>query len=411
MLELLLCASITVLPDYLFRRYVQGKRFGHEITIYSVWYELRYGITTCLLLTISLITMVFYFHPSTKSATAIFRTVSILPEGSGRVEEVYVDVNSQVKAGDLLFRLDSAEQEAALLAANKSLAEVDAAFFLARTELDAAQANVEQAKSDVQQATDEFNTRSELNKREASSVSRREVERLEQALQGERAALAAAEAAAASVQVRIDYLLPAERATATANLDRAQVDLKKTEVRAGVDGTLQQFSLRKGDIVNPLLRPAGILVPAEAGRVALIAGFGQIESDVVEVGMIGEATCISRPFAIIPLVVTQVQTVIAGGQLRQTDQVIDVQSTATPGSITTFLQPLYEGQTLGIPPGGNCIANLYSNKHDELATVPAFSPDWLLFHAIDATALVHAIILRMQAAMLPVQTLVLSGGH
>ncbi len=28
MLELLLCSSLTILPDYLYRRYVQGKRFG-----------------------------------------------------------------------------------------------------------------------------------------------------------------------------------------------------------------------------------------------------------------------------------------------------------------------------------------------------------------------------------------------
>ena len=69
MLELMLCSMLTLLPDYLIRRYVQGKRFGHEITIYSVWYELRWGITGCLMLTVSLITMIFYFHPATPSAT------------------------------------------------------------------------------------------------------------------------------------------------------------------------------------------------------------------------------------------------------------------------------------------------------------------------------------------------------
>ena len=32
MLELMLCSALTVLPDYLFRRFVQGKRIGREIT-------------------------------------------------------------------------------------------------------------------------------------------------------------------------------------------------------------------------------------------------------------------------------------------------------------------------------------------------------------------------------------------
>src|SRR5690606_37238223 len=63
MLELMLCALFTVLPDYLYRRYAQGKRFGHEINLYSVWFELRWGITACLILTILLITTIFYFHP------------------------------------------------------------------------------------------------------------------------------------------------------------------------------------------------------------------------------------------------------------------------------------------------------------------------------------------------------------
>jgi len=41
MLELFFSALVTVLPDYLYRRYKQGKRLGHEITLFSVWYELR----------------------------------------------------------------------------------------------------------------------------------------------------------------------------------------------------------------------------------------------------------------------------------------------------------------------------------------------------------------------------------
>lgn len=80
MLELLLCSMLTIFPDYLYRRYVQGKRIGQEITLYSMWYELRWGISACLILTVSLITMIFYFHPSTKAVTAVFRTVTILPE-------------------------------------------------------------------------------------------------------------------------------------------------------------------------------------------------------------------------------------------------------------------------------------------------------------------------------------------
>ena len=120
MLELTLCSMLTLLPDYLFRRYVQGKRFGHEITLFSVWYELRWGITLCLILTVLLITVVLYNHPSSTNVTALFRTISIYPETGGRVAEVYVGFNERVKKGDRLFKLDSSRQEAALASARSS---------------------------------------------------------------------------------------------------------------------------------------------------------------------------------------------------------------------------------------------------------------------------------------------------
>src|SRR3974390_95415 len=107
MFETMFCSLFTLLPDYLYRRYVQGKRIGHQITIYSVWYELRYGITSCLILTVSLIAMIFYYHPTTTNVVGLFRAVPIVPEISGRVAEVYVGVSGDVARGAQLFRLDS----------------------------------------------------------------------------------------------------------------------------------------------------------------------------------------------------------------------------------------------------------------------------------------------------------------
>src|ERR1700754_310048 len=98
MLELLFCSLLTILPDYLFRRYVQGRRLGKEITFYSVWFELRWGITSCLILTVALITTVFYNHPSTTNVTMFFRTVPIVPETIGRVAEINVDVSTRTSA-------------------------------------------------------------------------------------------------------------------------------------------------------------------------------------------------------------------------------------------------------------------------------------------------------------------------
>src|SRR5262249_61241639 len=105
----------------------------------------------------------------------------------------------------------------------------------------------------------------------------------------------AATASKQSIEERISTLLPAEKASAEATLNQAQVDLDKTVVRAGVNGRVEQFVLRVGDIVNPLMRPAGVLIPEGAGQRSLQAGFGRIEAEMMKEGMIAEVACASRP--------------------------------------------------------------------------------------------------------------------
>lgn len=409
MIELLLCSLVTIFPDYLYRRHVQGKRIGREINLYTMWFELRWGITACLLLTVALITVIFYFHPSTKAVTAVFRTVTILPEMNGRVAEVYVGSNDKVEAGQPLFRLDSSQQEAAVESARRAIAEVDAATEVAKAELAAADGQIRQAEGAYRQALRELETRTELRTRSPNTVAPRDIERLEVDADRLHGAIDAARANKEALQTRISSLLPAQRARAEAGLAQAQVELTKTVVRASVSGTVQQFALRPGDVVNPMLRPAGILVPTKAGRLALVAGFAQIEAQVIKKGMIAEATCIGKPFTIIPMVVTDIQDVIAAGQYRPTDQLIDVTQTVRLGTITVSLEPLYPGGLDGVPPGGNCIANAYTDNHNELVSGKVGPMRWLFLHMIDAVGIVHAAILRVQALMLPVQTLVLDG--
>lgn len=409
MLELILCSMVTILPDYLFRRYVQGKRIGREITLYSVWFELRWGIVSCLLLTVALITVIFYFHPSTKSVVAFFRAVPILPEGAGRVAEVYVSFGDRVKAGQPLFRLDNAKQEAAVETARRRIAEIDAALVVARTDLIAADGRIREAEGAYKQAADELATRTELQQRSPGTVAARDIERLRNIVESRQGALSTALAAKQTVEAQIASLLPAQKASAEAALAQAEVELAKTVVQAGVDGTVEQFTLRVGDVVNPLMRPAGVLIPSEAGRQALFAGFGQIEAQVMKPGMIAEVACISKPFTVIPMVVTQVQPVVAAGQVRTTDVLIDPLQATRPGTITVVLEPLFSGGLADVPPGSHCIANAYTNNHDLLASEDIGLGRWLFLHAVDAVGIVHAMILRMQALILPVQTLVFSG--
>ena len=341
--------------------------------------------------------------------TYLFRTVPISPETVGRVAEVYVQISDRVEQGKPIYRLDSSRQEAAVETARRRIAETDAAIVGARADLLASDAQLEQAKASHQQALDELQTKEELNRRGADIVARREIERLQVVVAGRKAGIDAADAAKQAVDARLTTLLPAQKASAEATLAQEQADLDRTVIRAGVTGRVEQFALRVGDIVNPISRTGGVLIPEGAGRKTLIAGFGQIEAQVMRRGMIAEVTCVSVPWKVIPMVVVDVQDFIAAGQFRAGDQLIDPQSITRPGTILTFLEPLYEGGLDSVTRGSSCIANAYTSNHELLASKDIGSFQRFVLHAVDAVGLVHALLLRIQALVLPIKTLVFSG--
>ena len=285
MLELILCSLVTVLPDYLFRRYREGKRWGDQITFFTMWYELRWGITACLILTVSFITVVFYYHPSTTNAGPYFRTIPLLPEGGGRVEEVFVRNGETVSAGDPLFSLLDSAQVAGVNVAESQLTQIASAFAQAEVQLEGAKATLTQAESALAQAENELAKKTELSTRGQQLVSKIEIERLENTVAQRRGGVQAAKANITAAETQISDVLPAQRESAQRQLEQAQVALDKTVVYAGVDGQVAQFFLQRGDYVNPILRPAGVLIPSdgpESGRYQIAAGFNQLSAQVIK---------------------------------------------------------------------------------------------------------------------------------
>jgi len=412
MLEFFLCSIVTILPDYFIRRYTQGKRWGVEITFFTLWYELRWGITACLMLTISLITLIFYYHPATTHASPFFRTVTILPESAGRVEEVFVENKQVVKAGDPLFSLIDSSHLAAVEVARSRIDEVEASFSTAESELAEKQGLIDQAEGALEQSRDELRMKQALRQKNANNISAREIERLVNAVASKEGAVSAAAGKYQRVQSKLQDVLPAQLVSAHELLEQAEVELGKTTVVAGIDGQLHQFFLRPGDIVNPFVRPAGILIPSEgpeSGLKLVQAGFSQLSASIIKPGTLAEITCLSKPFTVIPMVVIDVQNVIPAGQLRPSDLLIDIQDRARPGTFTVSMEPLYADGLQGVLPGTKCIANAYSNNHELIASGELSFGRTVFLHMVDAVGIVHAIILRIQTLMLPVKMLVFAG--
>jgi hypothetical protein len=133
---------------------------------------------------------------------------------------------------------------------------------------------------------------------------------------------------------------------------------------------------------------------------------GQISAQILHIGTIVEITCASKPLAVIPMAVTEIQDAISGGQLRPTDQLIDIQDRARPGTILTVLEPVFEGHADYIPPGSRCIGVAYSN-HDKViksGEISGFSA--FLFRIVDGMGIANALVIRIQSLLLPVKVLV-----
>ena len=80
-----------------------------------------------------------------------------------------------------------------------------------------------------------------------------------------------------------------------------------------------------------------------------------------------------------------------------------------PGTLLVFLEPLYKGGLDGVTPGSSCIANAYYSNHDLIESKDTSATRRVVLHVVDALGLVHALILRLQALVLPFKTLVFSG--
>src|SRR5262249_6208283 len=158
----------------------------------------------------------------TTSAAIYFRTIPILPEGSGRVAEVNVGFTQAVKQGDVLFRLDSSKQEAALETAKRKIAEVDASMASAKADVVKAEAQIGEAKANLQQAKDELDTKSELQRRNPGIVPQRDIEKLQVLVDQRQSGVDAANAVRESAGFCVSPLLPPGRARARGPLAGAR---------------------------------------------------------------------------------------------------------------------------------------------------------------------------------------------
>jgi membrane fusion protein (multidrug efflux system) len=216
------------------------------------------------------------FLVSTDDAYVGAETVIIAPKVGGYIVDVKVTNNQEVRAGDLLARIDSGDYKLAVDAAQDKVATQDAAIARigrqieaqramiaqAEAQIGSAHATADSADADQQRAALEFDRAQKLAQTSFGSQQRLEQanadkKRTAAAAAGAKSALASAQAQLAWAQANLDVLQSQKtEAEHTRNeletaVERAERDLSFTELRAPFDGVVGNKSVELGQYVQP----------------------------------------------------------------------------------------------------------------------------------------------------------------
>jgi membrane fusion protein (multidrug efflux system) len=211
---------------------------------------------------------------STDDAYVGARNATLSPKIAGYVTEVAVEDNAQVKAGDVLMRIDDGDYRLAAAMARDQIAIAQATILRLGRQVTAQRAAVDQARAQLASAKAGA-TRTALELRRQQDLASRQInshQALEQAQANDDqaiAAVASAEAGIASAEANVD-VLKAQQQEAQRTLEqlqtalaRAERDLSFTVIRAPFDGVIGNRAVQVGDYVQPTQRLAS-LVPLDA---------------------------------------------------------------------------------------------------------------------------------------------------
>ncbi len=225
-------------------------------------------------------------YASTDNAYVQQDKVTITADVSGRIVEVDARENDHVATGDVLFRIDAepyrialAGAEAALASARLQVEQLRAAYEQAIAEEKAAQDDVAftQKSFDRQQGLLDKGVASQANFDTAENDLHAAQQALSQAIQRREAALAA---------LGGDPSIPTDKhpavLAATAQRDRAQLDLQNTDVTAPSDGVVAQSErLQVGQYVTAA---TPVLALVETGHSWIEANFKETDLTHMKAG-------------------------------------------------------------------------------------------------------------------------------
>jgi membrane fusion protein (multidrug efflux system) len=221
-------------------------------------------------------------HPANESTNDAYVTADftlVAPRIPGQISEVLVEDNQQVKAGQVLVRIDDRDFKAALMSAEADVATGKASVANYEAEIARQPSLVDQARATLKSddASIEFareNAARYQNLSEAGAGTAQEQQHASSTLAEELAQQAHDKAALTTTEQNLDVLntqrdkAAGALARAGAALEQARLNLSYTEIHAPVDGKVGRRSVRVGAFVTTGAPMLAIVPLSEAYVVA-----------------------------------------------------------------------------------------------------------------------------------------------
>jgi len=276
--------------------------------------------------------------------------VEIGSELSGTISKVFVDVNAEVKAGQVLATLDTTRLKAQVLQQESSLASAEARVLQANASAKEARANLARLQKVRELSGNKLPSQQDLDVAEAA-VARAEGE------------LAAAKAAVAQSK---------------ASLETVRTDLDKTDIRSPINGVILVRSVEPGQTVAASLQAPVLFIMAEdLKKMELHVSVDEADVGSVEVGQQASFTVDAYPNRRFSAHITQVH--FASSNTKASSSSSSSQATATSTGVVTYETVLeVDNPELLLRPGMTATAEIVTTSIEDAVLVPnaalRFSP-------------------------------------
>ena len=226
--------------------------------------KIRYAAYALILIIAVVVCITLFVHPNKESTNDAYVTADftlVAPRVPGQLSDVLVEDNQQVKAGQLLVRIDDRDYRAALMSAQADVEAAKASVANYDAEIARQPALVQQARATLQsdKATLEFarlNASRYQNLSETGAGTTQEQQRASSAMAEQVAQQDRDEAVLVATDENLSVLRSlrskalGDLARANAGLDQAKLNLSYTEIHAPVDGKVGRRSVRVGAYVT-----------------------------------------------------------------------------------------------------------------------------------------------------------------